>query len=128
MSHWRDEEGTAALEMAFMLLILVPVLLGVLNLGHALYVRVQVQEAAQEGAMYAVYAPDTPAATRTRVIASTPNVVLTNVAVTCPAAGIVAVTVTHPHQWITSAPFLGAFTMTARVTGDLVSTRPCVGG
>jgi Flp pilus assembly protein TadG len=128
MSRRRDDEGAAALEMAVMLLVLVPVLLGVLNLGHALFVRVQVQEAAQEGALYAVYAPDTPAATRTRVIASTPNVALTNVAVTCPAAGIVAVTVTHPHQWITGAPFLGALTMTARVEGDVVSPRPCVGG
>jgi Flp pilus assembly protein TadG len=130
MSRWKDQAGTAALELALLLVLLVPVLFGIIDVGHALYVRVQVQEAAQEGAMVAVYAPDVPATTRGRVLAATPNVDLVggNVHVSCPAPGIVQVRVTHPHTWLSARGFFPAITMTAVVEGDIASTRSCVAG
>jgi hypothetical protein len=65
------QQGAAAVEMAIILPFLVILLVGVTDVGWLIWKRIELQEAAQEGAIYFAYNPDDPAGARDRVKAST---------------------------------------------------------
>lgn len=110
----RDERGVATVEMAFVLMILIMLVMGVADLGRALFTYIGVQDAAQEGALYASFEPTSESAIRTRVIDSIdyPALTAADVTVSCPdgsptGGNTVSVEVTHTVNLVT--PIVGAF-------------------
>ncbi|HLT97030.1 MAG TPA: TadE/TadG family type IV pilus assembly protein, partial [Acidimicrobiia bacterium] len=53
MADRRPERGAAAVEMAFVAMFLILLVTGVADLGRAIFTYIGVQEAAEEGTMYA---------------------------------------------------------------------------
>lgn len=90
--------------MAFVAMILIVLATGVADLGRAIFTFIGVQDAAQEGAMYASYHPDDFDRIRERAIDSIdyPTMDPTAVAVACSADDkMVTVTVTHTVDMVT---------------------------
>jgi Flp pilus assembly protein TadG len=70
--RWRDDLGAVAVETVFaMVFILVPLLIGVTDLGRALYSSIVVEEVAQEGAMFQAFEGASNAAVVDRVRSAT---------------------------------------------------------
>lgn len=103
------ERGAAAVEMAVATILLVLLSTGVADLGRVLFTYVSLQDAAQEGAVYASFEPSDPNEITQRVIQSIdyPTLDPANVTVSCPAGSPtggneIAVTVDHSVDLITS--------------------------
>ena len=110
----RFERGAAAVEMAFLTILLFILVAGIVDLGRALFTYVAVQDAAQEGTLYGSYRPEDAAPIRDRVVDSTefPTLDPDNVEVSCPSGApnggdTIAVRVTHEVDLIT--PIVGTF-------------------
>jgi len=106
------DRGAAAVEMAFVLMILLLLALGVADLGRAIFTSIGLQDAAQEGAIYGSFEPTVEADIVSRVVNSTSYPALTagDVSVTCPlgsptGGNRIAVEVTHELDLIT--PIVG---------------------
>ena len=120
--HWNDR-GAAAVEMAFVAMLLILLATGVADLGRVLFTYVGVQDAAQEGAMYASYHPEDPVGAMQRATASIdyPTLSPVDVGVSCSTAdNTVTVTVTHAVDLLT--PVIGNM-----VGGEIVLTRSFTG-
>jgi Flp pilus assembly protein TadG len=130
MTGWRDDRGAAVVELAILLPIMVLILGAVVDLGNALSVRVQLQEAVQDGANYAAQNPGTPSATRTRVIEASPDVDPGSVTVTCSGTSPTVVTVraVRTHYGLMKLFMVAPSTMTATVSADVMATATCVSG
>jgi Flp pilus assembly protein TadG len=127
--------GAASVETAVILsLFLLPLLMGLVDVSRLIFTRIAVQEAAQEGAMFAAFneTADT-AAVKSQAIASISSPTLANgdIDVSCADSvrdsgpfGEVTVTVTYKVDLI--FPLLGS---TADVSRDAVAERfyPCGG-
>jgi Flp pilus assembly protein TadG len=128
----RGDRGTAAVELAILLPLIVLILGGVIDLGNALGVRVQLQESVQEGANYAAQFPGTPAATKTRVIEASPEVNPGTVTVTCSPPGtsptVVTVQAVRAHHRIMGLLMIGPSTMTAKASANVMANATCVSG
>ena len=118
---WRRTQGVAAVEFAFMGIILLLIIGGIIDFGHAFYIKQVVTNASREGARYAVTFQVDTTATRIPPSALTPSIssyVITkyisqtlvaglNPTVTVAGAGLntgvkgqpVQVTVTATKQW-----------------------------
>lgn len=123
----RSERGAALVEMAILTPFLVLFTFGVIEFGHAFFVSIGVQEAAQEGVAYAAANPGDPTEARTRAVeASTdPALVLTDVVVTCPSSQRVSVTVNHSASFVTpliSQIFGPSIDLTHTEISDVLST------
>jgi hypothetical protein len=101
--------------MAFIMPFLILLAMGIIDLGRALYTDITINEAAQEGAIYASFAVRTPAQVEAAIIASVDNPDLagpeTVITYSCPA-GVkgeddFTITVTHEYSLIT--PIAGLF-------------------
>ena len=126
----RRERGTSVVEMAIVTPFLLLVVLGLVDLGRALYTNINIQEAAQEGAIWASFEPFDPAQTVARVTDAIDNPSLngSNIGIACPNPGEVTVTVTYDYPMIT--PLLsqwmgGSITLQQTVTGQIVSENAC---
>lgn len=120
----RSQEGTAAVEFAIVLPILMLLTLGALDMGHMFYIDHLITNASREGARYAAKYTGTPTLpTSTQVsnyIKTTLNYNafnLNNLTVTTTSAGtfptqIVTVTVTAQKQWWVLGGLLGLATKT----------------
>jgi hypothetical protein len=109
-----SERGAAAVEMAFVTILLFILVAGTVDLGRALFTYIAVQDAAQEGTLYGSYRPEDAGPIRDRVVNSTqfPALEVANVDVTCPGGSptggdTIAVRVTHEVDLIT--PIVGNF-------------------
>lgn len=106
-THQGRERGAAAVEMAFVTILLALLACGVADLGRAIFTNIGVQDAAQEGARFAAYNPPDGdiTAIQDRAVQATqyPNLTRSDVTVTC--AGSVTVTVTHTVDYLT--PLIG---------------------
>jgi Flp pilus assembly pilin Flp len=51
---WRDTKGTAMVEFAIICTILLVILFGIIDMGHALYMKAVVTNASREGARYGI--------------------------------------------------------------------------
>lgn len=87
----RAEKGAATVEFAIVAMFLVLLVSGIVDLGRGLYTAIALDEAVQEGAMFAAFTEDVAGSPVTgddikaRVIASTssPQLTVANVTVTC---------------------------------------------
>lgn len=85
----RNEQGAAVVEMAFVTVFLVILVMGIIDIGRAIFTNIAIQEAAQEGAYYSAFDPDASEADIVqRAVASTssPTIDPTRVDVQCSAA------------------------------------------
>jgi Flp pilus assembly protein TadG len=127
-----NERGVSALEVALLLPFLLLVTMGIVDLGRMMYFQLGVQEAAQEGIVYASIEPDDPAGivARTMEAMSVPDLAPGSTVVTCPASTTVMVTVTHQVDLITpvvSQMVGGVFTASSQATTQVFSlTEICV--
>lgn len=115
----RAEKGAATVEFAMFAMFLVLLVSGIVDLGRGLYTAIALDEAVQEGAMFAAFTDDLAGAPVTgddikaRVVASTssPQLVVGDVTVTCvdqtrskQSGSRVTVEVTHTVDLLT--PFI----------------------
>lgn len=114
-----NERGAATVEFAMFAMFLILLVSGIVDLGRGMYTAIALDDAVQEGAVYAAFTKDVAGSPVTaddikaRVIASTssPQLQLTDVTVTCvdqprakQSASRVTVEVTHTVDLIT--PFV----------------------
>jgi Flp pilus assembly protein TadG len=80
------EDGVAAVEMALVMPVLLLLVLGIIDVGRLVSTQVAVQDAAQEGALFAAFAPSSYSTVRDRVktTADDLGVATNDVQVTCP--------------------------------------------
>ena len=122
----------SALEVALLLPFLLLITMGIVDLGRIMYFQLGVQEAAQEGIVYASIEPDDPTGIVARTIEaiSVPELEPDSVVVTCPAPTTVVVAVTHQVDLITpviSQMVGGTFTATSEATTQVFSlTESCI--
>jgi Flp pilus assembly protein TadG len=127
----RDHRGAAAVEFALVLVpLLLPVLAGVVDLGTAIVLRAQLQEAAQEGVTLVSRQPQQPAVARQRAkeVVSATTLTDADVDITCVggANGRPRVTVTHIHKTIVLKLVIPHdLTVSASMTADRLSTDAC---
>lgn len=80
------ERGAAVVEMAFMTIFLVVLVMGIIDIGRAIFTNISIQEAAQEGASFGAFDElATVASIKQRAVNSTsePTLSLTDVTITC---------------------------------------------
>lgn len=127
-----SERGVSALEVALLLPFLLLITMGIVDLGRIMYFQLGVQEAAQEGIVYASIEPDDPTGivARTMEAMSVPELQAGSVVVTCPSSTRVEVAVSHQVDLITpviSQLVGGTFTATSEATTQVFSlTESCV--
>lgn len=129
-ARWTDDRGAAAVEMAMVAVFLVTVALGVVELSNATYVRIGLEEAAQDAMVYASYNPGDPGGAEARGIeaSSRSDLLPGELSVSCPADRV-RVTINHTHDYITDFldPILGpSVVMTTELTGEIFSDQACV--
>jgi Flp pilus assembly protein TadG len=124
------EQGAVAVELALLLPLLLLVVAGVIDLGNALRAEVQLQDAVQDGAVFASRYPGDPALVRQRVTESSAGLTPLAVTVSCSGTSPVVVTVraSHVHSWLLGLLRAGTWTMTADVRADVVAATSCVSG
>ena len=116
------ERGAATVEMAMVTILLFMLIAGIVDLGRTLFAFIGVQEAAQEGAVFGSFDPDGDIVGRAVDAVEFPVLAASDVTVTCPAPGVIAVTVESDVNLIT--PIVGQWfgptiTLTRTVTGQV---------
>jgi Flp pilus assembly protein TadG len=87
----QTERGAATVEFALIAMFLILIVSGIVDLGRGLYTAIALNDAVQEGALYAAFTDDVSGSLvtaddiRTRVVASTssPQLALADVTVSC---------------------------------------------
>jgi Flp pilus assembly protein TadG len=129
----RTEGGLALVEFALVLPLLLVLALGAVDLGRGLISLMELEQAAQEGALYGSFAPTDPNAIETRVRTSATGIVpladtaAVDVQVTCPT-GKVGVEVGYTLPLITPllGPLLGDdFALRAQSIGTNFTDAAC---
>jgi TadE-like protein len=135
-ARWRDApRGVAFVEFAIMLPLLLTLALGAVDLGRGLISYMELEEAAQEGALYGSFAPSDPALIEARIRSSSNGLVdLSNpsqvqVVVDCPDVDReVGITLSHTLQLVTPivGPLLdGSIPLTVRSVGTNFTDAAC---
>jgi Flp pilus assembly pilin Flp len=123
LARYDDQHGASAVELALLLPFLLVLVIGVADLGWTLWQRVQLQEAVQEGAVFAAFAPDEPDMARLRVVEATnADVPLEAVYVACLDDGQIEVGLTHSHERLAVG---GSRTLHVRTRAPVVSMDEC---
>ena len=92
-----SDRGAALVEAAFIIPMLIMLVFGVIDVSRAFFDAAKVQEAAQEGAVYAALNPTEPADAIARAEETIQDIDFTgSVTVTCPTADQVTVTAFGP--------------------------------
>ena len=123
MRH-RNDTGAALVEAAIIIPFVLLLVFGVIDIARAFFDAAAVQEAAQEGVIYASHNPTDPtgAITRTEQAVSTPDFTGA-VTITCPASDQVEVTVTYTFSPAT--PFITSFDLTHAEIGQVLKSTAC---
>ena len=127
LGGWRSRRGQALVETAFVLPALIWLVCGVADLGRLIYAHHGLQEATQEGALYAAYvpAPDTGVINRVHGSAQSDWVQGATVSVVCttaPAPG--KVTVTSEYDLPLMTPLISSmFGGSVRLSVEIVATN-----
>ena len=122
------ETGAALVEAALIIPFLLLLVLGVVDLGRGFYDAAAVQEAAQEGVIYASFNPGDPTGAIARAEDAIQSPDFTgSVTVTCPATDQVTVTVSHTFSLITPliGNIVGDIDLTHSETGRVLSSTAC---
>lgn len=102
MIRTRHERGAALIEAAILIPFLLLLVFGVIDFARAFFDAAKVQEAAQEGAVYASLNPGEPADAIARAEEAISNPDFTGaVTVTCPSSDQVTVTVAYTFNLVT---------------------------
>ncbi len=122
--HATAERAQALVEFALVVPLLLTLLMGVVDTSRMLFATVELQEAVQEGAMYAAFNPTPSSAIITRVNSSSDSEVVTGASVTvvcatAPAPGTVLVTAEVDYPLIT--PLVGSWFGTTIHLGSSVT-------
>ena len=123
-----DETGAALIEAAIVIPFLLLLVLGVVDLGRAFFDSAAVQEAAQEGVIYAARNPGDPAGAIARAEDTIQSPDFTgSVTVTCPATDQVTVTVSYTFTLITPliGNMIGDIDLTHSEVGRVLSSTAC---
>lgn len=126
-----SERGVSALEVALLLPFLLLITMGIVDLGRIMYFQLGVQEAAQEGIVYASIEPDDPSGIVARSMEAMSVLELApgSVSVTCPSPETVVVTVSHQIDLITPVVARmvgGTFNVSSEATTQVFSlTETC---
>lgn len=125
------ERGAALVETAIVLPLLLLIAVGVADLGRAYSTLASVQEAAEEGVIYAAFHPDDPAGAQQAAVGAVgfPSLELADVVVSCPGVDQVAVTVSYSMPLIT--PIMsqiagGSLNLTDTEVAHTLKSDPCV--
>jgi Flp pilus assembly protein TadG len=128
-----SQRGAALLEMALIAPVLVVLVLGIVDLGRVLYTKIPLQQAVQEGAIYAGHFPDDYSAIRAQVQDNTNTFTLAaaDITVSCPTgASGTDIKVAVDHDVTLFAPifsqlFGGTITLNADQTAEILGTDSC---
>jgi len=126
----RNDRGASLVETAVIVPFLLLLALGVMDLARAYLDAAMVQEAAQEGAVFASIRPGEPDMAVRRAEEAIADIDFTgSITVTCPANDQVTVTVTHRFRLLT--PFIGSIfgesiDLTHSETAHVLNPNPCV--
>ncbi len=124
MMNPRSQRGAALVEFALILPILVLLVFGIIDYGRFASVKINLNEAAQEGAIYGSTHPEFAdhADIRTRVVQSVDNPTLTtaDVTITCPTDRTLRVEVSHTAGFLTPV-IPGSLTLTSDVITDVLT-------
>ncbi len=132
MMRFRPEEGSSIVELAVVMPLLVMLLTGVADVGRMLWIKAALEEAAQEGATYAVFNPTGDIEGRIRTSSDSPidfsDPAEATIEITC-VSDTITVTVGHNVELMTPfmADLLGTSSrpITATVVGALVGGATC---
>ena len=110
----RSEKGQSLVEVAVLFPILILLLMGVADLGRAYYAMVALNDAAEEGALYAAIDPDNLSEIQNRAVHASSGLITfeTNNVTRMPASGFTAgdpVTVTVTYDFEIYTPVIQAF-------------------
>ena len=130
MNAYHRERGAALVETALILPFMLLLALGVVDISRAIIDAARVEEAVQEGAVYASLHPGAPedAITRAEETIDSPDFT-GSISVTCPASDEVTVTVSYTFNYVTPyiANLLGdSIDLTTSKTAKVLSTDVCV--
>ncbi len=115
------ERGAALVEAAIVIPLLLLIVMGVIDIGRLLSTSAKVQEASQEGALFASYAPSDYLEVRDRVLDSLEDfdIAPSSITVVCAANDAIEVSIIHHVDLVTPwiSEILGS---SIAVTGDAV--------
>jgi len=105
----RQRQGHSLIEFAIALLIVIPIFMGVFDLGRAVYIYSVISASAQEGARYGIIQPTDITgienAVLSRAVGLDPSLI--SIAINQPDGSTIEVTVSYDFTAIT--PLIGAF-------------------
>lgn len=125
----RSEKGSALVEAALIISFLLILVLGIADLGRALSVQINLQDAVSEGALFATKTPNDPAAIRSRVVdAADMPLTLGDVTIACPDAKLVEVSATYDVPMLTFVGqwFGSSITVTRSAVATVITSDTCV--
>lgn len=119
--------------MAFVSILLILLVAGIVDIGRVLFANIGLQEAAQEGAIYGSFSPDPPADIFARINDAVEYPPIDSIVITCPASDQISVEVTHEVDLITPIIgqwFGGSIELERTVTGQVfeAAVGACVAG
>ncbi|HUP14708.1 MAG TPA: TadE family protein [Acidimicrobiia bacterium] len=126
----RSDKGATLIEAAFIIPFVLLLVLGVADLGRAFFDAAKVQEAAQEGAIYASLNPGSPgdAVARAEETIQSPDFT-GSITITCPSTDQVTVTVSYTFNLVTPimSNLVGnSLDLTHSETARVLSSDTCV--
>ncbi|QZY28122.1 TadE family protein [Nocardioides coralli] len=124
----RGTRGAAAVELALVIPILFLIVGGVVDLGLAIALRAQMEEAAQEGAAIAARNPTQPSLARQRAkeVVTLTNLANSDIKITCPAGPGPRVTISHTSPTILLGAFFSQpFAIETKMTSGRLSSGTC---
>ena len=121
------ERGASAVEFAILLPLMLLIIGGIVDFGRFFFAKIELTNAAREGARAAVVTTGTPTPGPTeRALAALPGVTTPSVAISpiCATAGstaTVTVSVSSPFEWMVLEPAM-------KLVGGAAALPPSVGG
>ena len=123
----RGDRGASIIEFAIVAPLLIILLFGVVDFGRLAFTQINLNDAVQEGSIYASTHPGDTSDIKDRVVGGvdSPAIVKSTVVITCPGDKL---KITVSHAMATFMPLLlpDTFTLTADVTTDLFADSSCV--
>ena len=125
-----DEKGAAAIEFAIVIGLLLLLALGIIEYAFAIYTKIGIQEAAEDGILYLAQNPTDTTGARDRIKEASTRVTLldTEIVITCPTTSSVRLDIDHDHDFITGilAPIVGSdINLHTDLTSEVFSSDPC---
>jgi len=129
-SREAHDRGAAAIEFAIVLGLLLLLGLGIVEYAFAIYTKIGVQEAAEDGILYLAQNPTDTTGARDRIKEASTRVTLldTEIVITCPTPSSVRLEIDHDHDLITGilAPIVGNdINLQTGLTTEVFSSDPC---